>query len=142
MRTMPFCALGLDGACVKVSNGPLKNTSAMDEPGGRPPFSTRRKYRRYNLQYPVKVQFSIGRSLSELHARSRNISLGGMLLESELPIPQDYPVVLNMTLQGKPIVRPLHVTAEGTVVRVEESESGFVIAIECNHPISRIGGLV
>jgi hypothetical protein len=77
----------------------------MNEPEDRPPFVARRKYRRYNLQYPVYVRFSIGYSVSELHARSKNVSLGGMMLEADVPIPQNCPVVLNMTLEGEPIVR-------------------------------------
>jgi hypothetical protein len=98
----------------------------------------RRKYRRYNLQCPVHVRFSVGQSVSELYARSKNVSLGGMMLEADVPIPQNCPVLLNMTLEGELIARPLHVIAEGTVVRVVESGQRFAIAIECNRPIAEI----
>lgn len=97
-----------------------------------------RKYRRYNLRCPVHVQFHAGDSVSELDAVSRNVSVGGMLLEAGTSIPQHCPVMLTMTLQGHPIVHPIQLTAEGRVVRIEPSDPGFAIAVECNRPLSQV----
>ena len=107
-----------------------------------PFFSVHRKHRRYELQYPVRLQFPATAAGSSLDTLSRNVSLGGMLLESRLPVPLDVPVLLTMTLGGEPIVRPLQITSEGRVVRVHKSKSGFAIAVQCTHPLSRIESLL
>lgn len=108
----------------------------------RSPFPKQRKYRRYDLQYPVLVQFANGKSVSELNAVSKNVSLGGMLLNAEVPIPLNCPVLLIMTIKGSAMVRPLQVRTEGRVVRVITHDPGFDIAVECNRPISRIENLL
>jgi hypothetical protein len=90
----------------------------------------------------VWVQFPVGDATSTLSTISRNISLGGVLVETEAPIPEDCRVVLTMSLKGEPIVHPLRVTAEGKVVRVVSENPGFAIGIEFNKPISRIEGLL
>lgn len=107
-----------------------------------PSFSVQRKHRRYELQYPVRLQFPATGAGSSLDTLSRNVSLGGMLLDSKLPVPLDIPVLLTMTLDGEPIVRPLQITAEGRVVRVDKSKSGFAIAVQCTRPLSRIESLL
>lgn len=110
----------------------------MGRTKGPPQFRKERKYRRYNLRYPVHVQFSAGDSVLELDAVSKNLSVGGMLLESVASIPQQCPVMLTVTMQGHPIMRPIHLMAEGKVVRVEQTDPGFAIAVECSRPLSQI----
>jgi len=101
-----------------------------------------RRYRRFNLEYPVHVKFPAGSSVSELDAVSRNVSIGGMLLEAASAIPQHSPVSFLMTLQGGPIVHPIELAGEGKVVRVESigADTGFAVAVECDKPIAQIEG--
>jgi hypothetical protein len=120
----------------------VRGTERMVATGNRSPFPKQRKYRRYNLECPVLVQFADGKSVSELNAVSKNVSLGGMLLSAEVPIPQNCPVLLTMTIEGSAMARPLQVRIEGRVVRVITHEPGFDIAVECNRPISRIENLL
>jgi len=101
-----------------------------------------RRYRRFNLEYPVRVKFLAGSSVSELDTVSRNVSIGGMLLEAPSAIPQHSPVSFLMTLQGGPIVHPIELAGEGKVVRVEPigAGTGFAVAVECDRPIAQMEG--
>lgn len=106
----------------------------------RRPHTRERKYRRFALRYPVQVKFPLGKSLSELQTLSRNLSLGGLLLEAVSPIPQHSPVSFTITVNEGEVVRPIQLIGEGKVVRVEPQASGagFAIAVECNRPISEM----
>jgi len=103
-------------------------------------YAPERKYRRFNLRYPVHVKFSDGNVISELDAVSRNVSLGGMLLETGARIPEHADVSFVMRLQGGRIVRPIELEGEGQVVRVESSTvpAGYAIAVQCKNPITQI----
>lgn len=103
-------------------------------------YPQERKYRRFNLKYPVHVKFQSGNVTFELDAMSRNISLGGLLLETNSPIPPHSPVSFVMTLTGGAIVRPVELAGEGEVVRVQPGglRAGFDIAVECKKPITQI----
>ena len=98
----------------------------------------RRKHRRFSLRYPVHVKFGLANS--ELEAVSNNLSLGGVLLEADSPIPQHCDVSFTMTVKKHPIVGPTQVVGEGEVVRVEalQSGAGFAIAVKCKRPISQL----
>jgi hypothetical protein len=122
-------------ASIRISGGKTLVGKTKD----CPPYLKERKYRRFDLRYPVHVQVHAGDSASELDAVSRNVSLGGILLEAGTSIPQYCPVTLTMTLQGGHLVRPIQLTAEGRVVRVEQSNPGFAIAVECSRPLSGSG---
>lgn len=99
-----------------------------------------RKFRRFNLRYPVHVEFRSGELVSELDTVSRNVSTGGLLLEVPLPIPQGISVSFVMILQGDQFVQPIELSGEGDVVRVEPGapDAGFGIAVECAGPIRQI----
>jgi len=103
-------------------------------------YAQERKYRRFNLRYPVHVKFRSGNGISELDAVSRNVSLGGMLLETASRIPERSPVSFVMMLHGGRIVRPIELAGEGRVVRVESSgiPAGYAIAVQCKNPIIQI----
>ena len=116
-----------------------KGRTLVGETKNCPPYIKERRYRRFDLRYPVHVQVHAGASASELDAVSRNVSLGGMLLEAGTSIPQQCKVMLTMTLQGDHFVRPIQLTAEGRVVRVEQTNPGFAIAVECSRPLSGSG---
>lgn len=99
-----------------------------------------RKYRRFSLKYPVHVKFHSGKAVCEVDGLSRNVSIGGLLLETATLIPQHSAVSFVMTLQGGPLVRPIALASEAKVVRVEPAgaDTGFVIALKCKRPITGI----
>ena len=54
------------------------------------PPPDRRKYRRFSVSYPVHMKFHLEDSVSELQAVTKNVSIGGLLIETASPIPH-YP---------------------------------------------------
>jgi hypothetical protein len=98
-----------------------------------------RKHRRFDLQYPVRLKVHSADSMVELDAVSRNISIGGLLLETSSLIPQHTPVSFIVTAWSAGVVRPIQFVGEGEVVRVdaEPAEQLFAIAVECTRPITR-----
>jgi hypothetical protein len=98
-----------------------------------------RKYRRFNLQHPVRLKVRSADSIVELDAVSRNIGMGGVLLETSSMIPHNTPVSFIVTVLSAPVVRPIRFVGEGKVVRVDtkEPEEVFAIAVECERPIIR-----
>jgi hypothetical protein len=81
------------------------------------------------------VRFDSGNAVAEVDAVTKNISLGGLLLESACLIPCGSPVEFTITLQPMSRVK---LTGDGEVVRVEPAETagGFWIAVACSHPIT------
>jgi len=103
-----------------------------------------RKYRRFKLTYPVHVKFRSGELVSEVDAVSRNVSVGGLLIEAPLLIPQYSSVSFVLILRGPPIIRPIELAGEGEVLRVEpsEPEAGFRIAVKYTSPITQLEGFL
>ena len=103
-------------------------------------YAQERKYRRFDLKYPVHVKFQSGSVMSELDGMSRNVSLGGLLLDTPSRIPPETPVTFVMTLRGGSITHPVELAGEGEVVRVQAGAHGmgFGIAVECKRPITQI----
>jgi hypothetical protein len=106
----------------------------------RPGYPQQRKYRRFSLQYPVHVKFSLGDSVSEVRTVSQDVSIGGLFLQAPAMIPQHCPVSFTMMVQGSQVARPIELAGKGKVVRVESNGSGtgFGIAVECDRPISHM----
>ncbi|MBZ5723257.1 MAG: PilZ domain-containing protein [Acidobacteriia bacterium] len=106
----------------------------------RQPYPEQRKHRRFALRYPVQLKFSSGTAVSELQATSRNVSIGGLLLEVPSPVLKHSPVTFTMTVQGGSVVHPVELVGEGKVVRIEPQGSGlgFAIAVECTRPIAQM----
>jgi c-di-GMP-binding flagellar brake protein YcgR len=102
----------------------------------------KRQYRRFALHYPVSVKFDLGTSVSELRAFSNNISLGGVLLQSDSAIPPHCHESFVVTVRRHQVVGPIRIVGEGEVVRVEPHSSGkgFAIAVKCKRPISELQG--
>jgi hypothetical protein len=98
-----------------------------------------RKHRRFSLQYPVRLKVHSADSKVELDAVSRNISIGGLLLETTSMIPRHTPVSFVVTVRSGQAVRPIQFVGEGEVVRVDAkaAEQVFAIAVECRRPITR-----
>ena len=105
-----------------------------------PPDRQERKYPRFKLRYPVHGKFYSGNAVSEFDAVSRNVSIGGLLLETTSELPRHNPVSFTMTIQGARIIHLIRLAGEGEVVRVEPAGSGawFGIALACEHPIAQI----
>jgi hypothetical protein len=105
-----------------------------------PPDRRERKFPRFKLRYPVHGKFYSGKAVSEFDAVSRNVSIGGLLLETASEIPRHSSVTFTMTIQGGRTIHPIRLVGEGEVVRVEPSGPGawFAIALACKHPIAQI----
>jgi hypothetical protein len=103
-------------------------------------MTEQRKHRRFNLRYPVHGTFSCGNSTSDFDAVSRNVSLGGLLMETASEIPLPSAVSFTMTLQGGMVVRPMRLAGDGEVVRVETTGPGvwFAVAVACKQPIAHM----
>lgn len=99
-----------------------------------------RKYRRFALEFPVRMKFRSGSATAEIEAVSQNVSVGGLLVRSALPIPQHTPVTFILSVHGKQSVRPVHLMGEGEVVRVEggEAEVTFMMAVKCDAPVTQL----
>ncbi len=105
-----------------------------------PPAPKERRYRRFDLQFPVCLSFPCGGAIRELATVSKNVSSGGVLLKADDQIPPHTQVNLTMEVRGAWSRRPVRLLGEGEVVRVErlEAGAGFAIAIECKRPIAEI----
>lgn len=106
----------------------------------RPPDLERRKHRRYCLRYPVLVAVSSENAIREIQTISKNVSIGGLLLESPSALPKTQRLSLTLTVDGGSIVRPIKCLSEGKVVRVEPQGpgKGFAVAVECHYPITQM----
>jgi hypothetical protein len=99
-----------------------------------------RRHRRFSLRYPVLLRFGQGSTATEVQAVSKNVSIGGLLLESTAPIPQDCLVKFTLLVKGDTATRAIQLAGQGKVVRVENpGENGsFSIAVECSQPITEL----
>jgi hypothetical protein len=104
-----------------------------------PPHLERRKYRRFNLRYPVHGTFSSENKVSEFDAVSTNVSIGGLLMETASEISPHSLVNFTMTLQGGMVVRPICLEGQGEAVRLGPAETGtcFLVAVTCKRPIAQ-----
>jgi HAMP domain-containing protein len=103
-------------------------------------YAKPRRYRRFDLHFPVFLSFPVAGALRRLEASSQNVSLGGLLLKTDEEIPQGTPVRLTMELRSANGGRPVQLLGEGEVVRVEPlgAEAGYDLAIKCKRPITEI----
>lgn len=78
--------------------------------------------------------------MAEVDAVIRNISLGGLFLESASPVPPRSPVEFTIIVRGGSISRPIKLKGVGEVVRVGPggSTNRFGIAVACKQPLSQI----
>ncbi len=99
-----------------------------------------RRYRRFNLEFPVQMQVQSHALVTEIEAVSKNVSVGGLLVRSVLMIPQNTAVSFVLSVHGERAVRPIHLMGEGEIVRVESEEAGatFVMAIKCKAPVTQL----
>ena len=99
-----------------------------------------RSYRRFELEFPVRLKFQVGSTSSEIETVSKNVSIGGLLVRSALPIPEQTSVVFVLSVHAKQSVRPVHLVGEGEIVRLEsgEAEGTFVMAVKCNALVTQL----
>jgi len=112
----------------------------MNELSPSASLQPKRKHRRFPLQYPVLMKAHFAGSAIELEGISRNVSVGGLLMETSSLIPQHTVVSFVITIRGKHVVRPMQFTGEGKVVRVdtESDKAAFAIAVQCQRPIIQL----
>ena len=108
-----------------------------------PTAQQKRKYRRFNLRYPAHVKVS-SELVSEVDTVSRNVSVGGLLLEAPLQIPEFSSVSFVLLLRSRQFDLPVELAGEGEVVRVEPigPEGGFGIAVKCTSPMRKLESLL
>src|SRR5271155_1039107 len=107
------------------------------------PDRKERRHRRFDLEFPVALCYPSGGAVRELAGTSRNISIGGLLLRVDDPVPVCTRVSLTMAVEDFRLRHPIRLLGKGKVVRVErlESEAGFAVAIECKRPITEVENL-
>ena len=108
--------------------------------GTHGPYSKERKYRRFELHFPVSLSYPWDGVVHEMETISKNVSVGGLLVTASDQVPLHTPVSLTMNVVGPRFRRPVRLSGEGEVVRVESlgPAEGFAIAVECKSPIKEI----
>jgi hypothetical protein len=103
----------------------------------------RRKYPRFNLEYPVRITIDGGGPGGELETVSKNLSIGGFMARSATAIPLHTPITFIISVHGEQAMRPIHLVGEGKIVRVEsyDNDAPFFIAVQCKMPIAQWGSI-
>jgi hypothetical protein len=95
--------------------------------------STQRAERR-DIRYPLHLPVSLKVAGKELHTRSENISLGGILLSSAFLIPEGSTVEVAFGVASLPDTIT-ESSVRGKVLRVQPKATGdFEVAIAFEHP--------
>ena len=82
------------------------------------------------MRYPLHLPVLIRMARQEMHGRSENISLGGILLSSNFPIPEGSTVDVAVGVQHTADPGIL-LSARGTVLRAQPKVTGdFTVAIQ------------
>lgn len=104
------------------------------------PYAEERRYRRFDLHFPVSLSYPQAGIVRELETISRNVSIGGLLVTASDQIPLRTPVNLTVNVVGSRFRHPVTLLGEGEVVRVESlgPGAGFAIAVECRDPITQM----
>ena len=99
-----------------------------------------RKYRRFDLQFPVSMSFAVAGAAREVEAVSKNVSIGGLLLKAGDQVPLQTQVSLVLNVVAASSGRMVRLLGEGEVVRVDPMAAGvgFEIAVACKQPISEM----
>jgi hypothetical protein len=99
-----------------------------------------RRFRRFNIEYPVLVQYQIGGTTADVEAVTKNVSIGGLLISSAIVIPLHTPVRFRICIRKDKRARCIHLAGEGKIVRVEptENKGEVAIAVECDVPITHL----
>lgn len=114
----------------------LETAVAISKPQGR-------RYRRFELAFPVRITVQSEPSGTVIETVSTNISVGGLLVRSTVPLVPYTPVAFVLTVHGEQGLRPIHLVGEGEVVRVDPQyrdgdEASFALAVRCNTPVMQL----
>ena len=89
---------------------------------------------RRDIRYPLHLHVSLKVADKELHTRSENISLGGILLSSASLIPEGSTVEVAFGVASLPDTGTQS-SVRGKVLRVQPKATGdFAVAIVFEHP--------
>ena len=122
----------------------IRNLTVAEMSNEKEPIhhSPERKHRRFNLRYPVVLRLPPEDPLSalgDLQTSSRNVSIGGLLLDAPVSIPAQSRVSFTIVVQRPGAARPILLESDGRVVRLEPQPGGsFAVAIECSHPLTQL----
>src|ERR1700722_16950363 len=99
-----------------------------------------RRYRRFNLEFPVRMKVQSRSFAAEIEGVSKNVSVGGLLVRSAGMIPENTLVSFILSVHGERAVRPINLMGEGEVVRVEseDADATFVMAVKCKAPVIQL----
>lgn len=99
-----------------------------------PPMDSPHRQERRDTRYPLHLPVSLRLAHKEMHARSENISLGGILLSSAFLIPEGS--MVEVAFGTAHAAEPgAHSSARGKVLRVQPKTTGdFAVAIAFEHP--------
>jgi hypothetical protein len=99
--------------------------------------SSRRRYQRFAFRYRISVRLGGQGSGVQLEGITKNVSVGGILLESSTPVPRGSAVSFAIVAQTEMAIHPIEFIGEGKVVRVEADPktAGYSIALKCIEPI-------
>jgi hypothetical protein len=107
-------------------------------PAVRTSMDSPQRTERRDIRYPLHLAVSVKLSHKEMHARSENISLGGILLSSAFLIPEGSTVKLMVTVEVLPD-SGIQLSARGKVLRVQPKASGnFAVAIALDRPFELV----
>jgi hypothetical protein len=114
----------------------------MNKPSPTTPLNLTpaRRYRRFLLHHPVRMTVHVADSPIELEGVSKNISIGGLLMETSRTVPPQATVSFVITVRAEHSLRPMQFRGEGKVVRVDTNreKAAFAIAVECRRPITQL----
>ena len=98
-----------------------------------------RRYRRFDLQLPVCLNFYSAGVAPKLKFR-RNVSIGGLLLTTAERIPPHTTVSVTMEVPTHSPGRSVRLLGDGEAARVKPlgSNAGFGIALKCRQPIAEM----
>jgi hypothetical protein len=98
-----------------------------------------RRFQRFDLHCEVKLKLQIGNEFKEIIANSKNISVGGFLLSTNWPLTLHTAVSFFMIIRSSSLVRPIHLTGAGQIVRIKlVSPGSYAVAVECTTPMIQI----
>lgn len=97
-----------------------------------------RRYRRFQLGYPVRLQWASDGSVIEVETTSQNLSIGGLLVSSPSVIPEHTPVTFIISVLKEKAIRPIYLAGQGEIVRVEDRAAAVRLAVECKTIITQL----
>ena len=120
----------------QVQMSRLETGLAISKPQGR-------RYRRFQLAFPVRITVLSEPAGTDIETVSTNVSVGGLLVRSTVPLIPNTPVAFVLTVHGEQGLRPIHLVGEGEVVRVDPqymdgAEASFALAVRCNTPVMQL----